>query len=173
MMFRSRIQLLVAPLVAMLVLSGCEDSTATDDTISVVRLNIGTQTIYLDTNGLRDCCDGEGDATLNTRVTIPNSGSSRTQLTYVTFHRSDGSNIIMEPGQVQIDMSPATGSLTWTPLDFPDDTNWPFSGNLSRTAVGITNVTFSVVQGGSTVFGPHTFRVCTANQSGSLTECGS
>lgn len=172
MKFRPRTHLLVAPLVAMLVLSACEDSTALDDTIQVVRLNIGNQTIYLDTNGLRDCCDGEGDATLNTRVTIPTSGSQSSQLTYVTFHRADGSNITMDPSQVQIQVQPENGNLSWTPLTFPDDTNWPFSGNLSRNAAGITNVQFSVVRGGSTVFGPHSFRVCTTNQSGSLTECG-
>jgi hypothetical protein len=175
MTFRSRTHVLVAPLVALLALTGCEDSSNLDDDIEVVRLNIGTQTITLDTGGLRDCCDGEGDATLNIRVTIPNSGSARTQLVYATFHRADGSNITLDPDVIEIRMSPASGSLTWTPLTFPNGTNWPFSGNLSRTSAGITNVEFTVVQrtSGSALFGPHTFRVCTANQSGSTTECAS
>jgi hypothetical protein len=175
MTFRPRTRFLVAPLVALLALTACEDSTSLDDTISVVRLNIGSQTINIDTNGLRDCCDGEGNATLNTRIAIPNSGSARTQLTYATFHRADGSSITLDPDVYEIRVVPASGNLTWTPLTFPGGTNWPFSGNLSRTAVGITNVEFSVVQrsSGSTVFGPHTFRVCTVNLSGSTTECAS
>jgi hypothetical protein len=175
MKFRFRTHFLVAPLVALLALTACEDSTSLDDTIEVVRLNIGQQTIYLDSGGLRDCCDGEGDATLNTRVTIPNSGSQRTQLVYAVFARADGSNIQLDPDVYEIRMEPVNGNLTWTPLTFPEGTNWAFSGNLSRNEVGVTNVDFSVVQrsSGSAVFGPHTFRVCTANQSGSTTECES
>lgn len=174
MKFRSRTHLFVAPLVAMLVLSGCDDSTAPDDTIRIVRLNIGSQTIILDENGVRDCCDGEGDATLNTRITIPNSGSQRTQLVYATFHRADGSNITLDPDQFEIRMQPESANLTWEPLTFPVGTNWPFSGNLRRAAVGVTNVEFSVLtSGGTAIFGPETFAVCTTNQSGSTTACGS
>jgi hypothetical protein len=173
MMFRHRTRLYAAPLIALLALAGCDDSTGPDDTISIVRLTVGTQTAYFDTNGLRDCCDGAGNATLPTRITIPASGSQATQLTVGTFHRDNGTPIILDPAIFELRLVPAATRITWTPLPYPSGANLPFSGNLRRTSAGVTQVQMSVVEkaSGREVFGPHTFQICTTNLSGSTTEC--
>ena len=173
MMFRPRTRLFAASLFAMLALAGCDDSTGPDDTISIVRLTVGTQTAYFDENGLRNCCDGAGNATLPTRITIPASGSAATQLTVGTFHRDNGTPIILDPAVFELRLVPAATRITWTPLPYPSGANLPFSGNLRRTSAGVTAVQLSVVEraSGNTVFGPHTFQICTTNSSANTTDC--
>ena len=80
MKFRHRSHLFAAPLIALIALAGCDDSTGVDDTIKIVRLTVGTQTAYFDTQGLKACCDGAGNATLPTRITIAATGTAATQL---------------------------------------------------------------------------------------------
>jgi hypothetical protein len=176
MKFRSRTHLFAAPLIAILALAGCDDSTGPDDTINIVRLTVGTQTAYFDANGLRACCDGAGNPTLPTRITIPASGSAANQLTYATFARGNGTDIRLDPGTYEIRLVPGATSITWTPLPYPSGTNLPFSGNLRRTSAGVTPVQLSVVEtsSGNTVFGPHTFQICTtAAGGGNTTDCAS
>jgi hypothetical protein len=173
MKFRSSIHLFAAPLIAILAFAGCDDSTGPDDTINIVRLTVGTQTAHFDTDGLRDCCDGAGNPTLNIRITIPASGSSANQLTYATFHRDNGTDIRLDPGAYEIRLVPGETRITWTPLPYPSGTNLPFSGNLRRTSAGVTPVQLSVVEksSGNTVFGPHTFQICTTAASANTTDC--
>jgi hypothetical protein len=169
-------RLLALPVVALFALSACDDSTNVDDTIAIVRVNVGTQTVLVDQSGMRSCCDGAGNATLNTAVQVPQGASNpatatlaqRTQLTVFTFHRSDGTPIILDPNLYEVRVTPANSTLTWTPIAYPAPTGQssvPFSGNLIRPTAGssIVDVTFSVVEkaSGNVVFGPNKFTICT------------
>jgi hypothetical protein len=92
-----------------------------------------------------------------------------------TFHRSDGSPIGLDPAVYELRVVPSATRITWTPLAYPSGANLPFSGNLRRTAAGPTPVEFSVVQksSGQTVFGPHTFNVCTVTATATTDTCAS
>jgi|RhiMethySRZTD1v2_1073278.scaffolds.fasta_scaffold641312_1 hypothetical protein len=173
MKFRPRAHLFAAPLIALIALAGCDDSTGVDDTIQIVRITVGTQTAYFDTNGLKTCCDGAGNATLPSRIVIPATGTTATQTTVATFHRSDGSPIILDPAIYELRVEPGDTRITWTALPFPSGANLPFSGNLRRTSVGISPVRLSVVQkaSGQTVFGPHTLQICTTAATANTTDC--
>jgi len=67
MMFRfSPLRSSVATLAAVLAFSACgDDSTDVPDTLEIVRLTVGTQTVNFDQDGLRACCDGDGNPTLS------------------------------------------------------------------------------------------------------------
>ena len=176
MMFRHRTHRFGAALLAAVALAGCDDSTDVDDTIKITRLTVGTQTAYFDTQGLRNCCDGAGNPTLPTRVTIPATGTAATQLTVATFHHENGTPIILDPLVYELRVVPSSNPavrLTWTPLPYPSGANLPFSGNLRRTVTGISSVEISVVQksSGQVVFGPHVFQVCTTASTVNTTDC--
>jgi hypothetical protein len=174
MKFRHRTRLYAAPLLALIALAGCDDSTGNDDdTIQLVRITVGTQTAYLDTQGLKTCCDGAGNATLPSRIVIPATGTTATQTTVATFHRSNGSPITLDPAVYELRVEPGDTRITWTALPYPSGANLPFSGNLRRTATGISPVRFSVVQksSGQTVFGPHTIQICTTAATANTTDC--
>jgi hypothetical protein len=174
MKFRPRTRLYAAPLIALIALAGCDDSTGNDDdTIMLVRVTVGTQTAYLDTNGLKTCCDGAGNATLPSRIVIPATGATATQLTIATFHRANGTFIPLDPSVFELRVEPGDSKITWTALPYPSGANLPFSGNLRRTSAGIAPVRFSVVQKstGQTVFGPHTIQICTTAASANTTDC--
>ena len=173
MTFRHRTRLYAAPLLALVALAGCDDSTGTDDTIKIVRVTVGTQTAYLDTNGLKTCCDGAGNATLPSRIVIPATGATATQTTVATFHRDNGTPITLDPTVYELRVEPGDTRITWTALPYPSGANLPFSGNLRRTATGIAPVRFSVVQksSGQTVFGPHTIQICTTASTANTTDC--
>lgn len=152
-------RLAVWPLVlSLFALLACNDTDEPPDTLDVVRLTVGTQTITFDQSGLRACCDGAGEATLNTRITIAATGTttSRTMLTEASFHRLDGKNITLDPAVHEVRLSPESTRITFTRLS-------PFSGNLFRASAGVTGVTIMVVHTGTgeILFGPHQFTICT------------
>jgi hypothetical protein len=173
MMFRfSPLRSSVAMLAAALAVSACgDDTTDVPDTLEIVRLTVGTQTVHFDTQGIRNCCDGAGNPTLNTRLTIASTGSvaSRTMLSVVTFHRADGRNITLDPAMHELRIVPEATRVTFTRLT-------PFTGNLFRASAGITNVQLTIfnTQTNQAVFGPHTFRICTTNAAApNTTDCAS
>jgi hypothetical protein len=146
----------------------CTDPTEPPDTLEVVRLTVGTQTLHFDQSGVRGCCDGAGNATLNTRITIASGGTvaSRTHLTVATFHREDGKSIDLDSGVHEVRLSPESNRVTFTRLT-------AFSGNLFRASAGVTGVTMMVVHTGTgeILFGPHQFSICTTAAPAPATGC--
>ena len=176
MKFRLRTSFYAAPLIALFAFAGCgDDGTGLDDTIEIVRFTVGTQTVYFDESGVRTCCDGAGNATLPRYIWIPATGATATQVSVATFHRSDGSPIILDPNVYELRVVPGATRITWTALPYPSGANLPFSGNLRRTAAGPTPVEISVVQksSGQTVFGPKTFNICTVTATATTDTCAS
>jgi hypothetical protein len=168
---RRRSGFLVVPLVVLLSLVvACSAATEPPDTLDIVRLTVGTQTVHFDQSGLRDCCDGAGNATLNTRITIASGGTaaSRTHHTTATFHRADGKSIELDPAVHEVRLSPESTRVTFTRLT-------PFTGNLFRANAGITGVTLMVVHTvtGEILFGPHQFSICTTAATAPATGCAS
>ena len=147
--------------------SGSGSVVITDDdqvTVSgnvdpVITFNVGTQTVLVDTQGPRACCDGAGNATLNTAISVPQGATNtstatlaqRTQLAVFTFHRSNGTPIILDPALYEVRVTPASSAITWTPAVYPPpagQSTLPFSGTLIRptTAAGMIDINFSVVE---------------------------
>jgi hypothetical protein len=160
-------------LAAVLAISACgDDGTDVSDTLEIVRLTVGTTTVHFDREGgLRACCDGAGNPTLNTRITIAATGSTtaRTQLAVATFHRADGRNITLDPATHELRITVAGTAVTYTKLS-------PFTGNIFRAAAGIANAELAIfnTQTNQAVFGPHPFRVCTvAAAAPNTTDCAS
>jgi hypothetical protein len=168
---------LAVPVIALMALGACSDEEDVDDTLAIVRVNVGTQTVLVDSNGPRACCDGAGNATLNTAISVPQGATNpatatlaqRTQLTVFTFHRSNGTPITLDPSLYEVRVTPATSAITWTPIAYPPATGQssvPFSGNLIRptTAASMVDINFSVVEKatGAVLFGPQKFVVCTS-----------
>lgn len=152
-MTRSAVRLLMV-----FAISACSDPAEGPGPLAVVRLTVGSQTIHFDESGLRDCCDGSGNATLNTRITIASTGNaaSRTMLTVATFADANGHAVTLDPAVHEIRLSPESNRVTFTRLT-------PFSGNLFRASAGVTGITMLVVHTGTgeILFGPHQFSVCT------------
>jgi hypothetical protein len=165
---------LAVPVIALLALSACSDDPDVDDTLSIVRVNVGTGTVLVDANGVRTCCDGAGNPTLNSVLVIPAIGTAtaRSAVTVFTFHRSNGTPILLDPATHEVRVTPATSAITWTPAVFPapaGQTSLPFSGTLARpgTTAAMVDVSFSVVEkaSGSVLFGPQKFTICTTQQA--------
>src|SRR5688500_5104095 len=133
MMFRfSPLRSSVAMLAAVLAISACgDDSTDVPGPLEVVRLTVGTQTVHFDTGGLRACCDGAGNPTLNTRLTIASTGTvaSRTMTAVVAFTDANGRAIFLDPATHELRLVPASANITFTRLT-------SMSGNLFRASAG-------------------------------------
>ena len=173
MMFRSSsLRTSVAMLAAVLAVSACgDDSTDVPDNLEIVRLTVGTTTVHFDRQGLRACCDGAGNPTLNTRITIASTGSvaTRTQPTVATFHRADGRNITLDPATHELRISVTGTAVTYTKLT-------AFTGNTFRASAGIANAQMTIfnTQTNQAVFGPFPFRICTvAAAAPNTTDCAS
>jgi hypothetical protein len=174
MMFRfSSLRTSAAMLAAVLAVSACgDDSTDVPDNLEIVRLTVGTTTVHFDREGgLRACCDGAGNPTLNTRITIASTGNvaARTQATVATFHRSDGRNISLDPATHELRISVTGPAVTFTRTG-------PFTGNTFRASAGVANAELTIfnTQTNQAVFGPHPFRICTvAAAAPNTTDCAS
>jgi hypothetical protein len=157
----------VTLLASLLVFSACGEDTVETGPLEIVRLTVGTQTVIFDSNGLRACCDGAGDPTLPTRITIAATGSvaSRTMTTIATFADANGHLVTLDPATHEVRIEPAGPAITYTKLT-------SFTGNLFRASAGITQVRLSVVNQGQVIFGPHDFRICTtAAPAPNITDC--
>jgi hypothetical protein len=157
----------VALMASLLVFSACGEDAVESGPLEIVRLTVGTQTVHFDSNGLRACCDGAGNPTLPTRITIASTGSvtSRTMLAVATFADAEGHLVTLDPGSHEVRIEPAAAAITFTRLS-------PFTGNLFRASAGITTVRLSVARGGQVIFGPFDFRICTtAAPAPNITDC--
>jgi hypothetical protein len=159
----------VALMASLLVFSACGEDVVEIGPLEIVRLTVGSQTVNFDSNGLRACCDGNGNPTLPTRITIAATGSvaSRTMLTVAAFADANGHRVELDPATHELRIEPVGTAVTFTRLS-------PFSGNLIRASAGITTVQLSVASGGQVIFGPHEFRICTvAAAQPNTTDCAS
>lgn len=159
----------VALLASLLVFSACGEDAVESGPLEIVRLTVGTQTVHFDSNGLRACCDGAGNPTLPTRITIASTGSvaSRTMATVATFADASGHLVTLDPATHEVRIEPTGTAVTYTKLT-------SFTGNLFRASAGITTVRLSVASGGQVIFGPFDFRICTvAAAAPNITDCAS
>jgi len=139
-----RLNLLWLMVVAML--TACDPATAPNDTIMLVRLDVGVQTVLIDRDG------GPRSA-----ATIPATGTvqARTMLIVATFHRGNGTPIGLDPELYELVLTPTDPErLTFTRTE-------AFRGNLFRVSAGEAQVAVTVVQveSGSIVFGPHNLTI--------------
>jgi hypothetical protein len=170
MTFTVRLSSFVAASLLLASTVACDEATEAPGPIAVVRLTVGSQTIHFDESGLRDCCDGAGNATLNTRITIASTGNvaSRTMLTEANFTDANGHLVTLDPTVHELRLSPENNRVTFTRLS-------AFSGNLFRASAGVTGITLLVVhtRTGEILFGPHQFSVCTTAAVAPATGCAS
>jgi hypothetical protein len=133
---------LIAPW--LLALWSCAPTTAPQNSIAIVRLTIGEQTVLIDWD------EGPRSA-----ATIPPSGTWATQLTFATFHRSNGTPISLDPAEYEIRLEPEEDGL----VEF--ERTEPFGGTLRRLTEGVAEVVVTVVHipSGNLEFGPHTLTV--------------
>ena len=133
-------------LLALLVpaLQACGSSTEPNNSIAIVRLTIGEQTVLIDWD------DGPRSA-----ATIPPTGMSATQITIATFHRSNGTPITLDPSEYEIRLEPEDPER----IEFVRSE--PFGGTLRRLMGGVAEMVVSVVHipSGNTEFGPHSLTV--------------
>jgi len=133
-------------LTAVAMLTACDPATAPNDTIMLVRLDVGVQTVLIDRDG------GPRSA-----ATIPATGTvqARTMLIVATFHRGNGTPIGLDPELYEIVLTPTDPErLTFTRTE-------AFRGNLFRISAGDTQVLVTAVHvaSGSVVFGPHNLTI--------------
>jgi hypothetical protein len=121
----------------------CGSATAPNNSIAIVRLTIGEQTVLIDWD------DGPRSS-----ATIPSTGMSA-QITLATFHRSNGTPIELDPSEYEIRLEPEESGV----VEFVRTE--PFGGTLRRLMVGVAEVVVSVVHipTGDTEFGPHSLTV--------------
>jgi hypothetical protein len=128
----------------LLALSACAGITASDNSIAIVRLTIGEQTVLIDWD------EGPRSA-----ASIPPTGMGSTQITFATFHRSNGAPIPLDPEEFEIRLEPLDDGV----VEFVRTE--PFGGTLRRLSEGVAEVAVSVVHipTGEVEFGPHRLTV--------------
>jgi hypothetical protein len=128
----------------LLALAACAGMAASDDSIAIVRLTIGDQTVLID-----------WDEGARSAATIPQTGTGATQIAIATFHRSNGTPITLDPEEYEMRLEPLDDAL----VEFVRTE--PFGGTLRRLTGGVAEVVVSVVHipSGAFEFGPHNLTV--------------